>query len=326
MSSPTPVISVVIPTFNRPEELRLCLEGFRQQTVKQDQFEVIVVDDGSTLEAESSVFASVENLKLIRSEHAGPGVARNIAIKLAQAPLLILYDDDLRPLPDLIEYCLDFHRLHPAEQDMALLRFGPDPATSGLAFAEWAFGKLYPFPQVAVVGGWGHFWSGTITMKKSIFRYGLFDPAYRMAEDTELGLRLSRSVKLRIRYEPRLTGTLTRRVTFEQICWRQYTLGYFSCILARHYRDVANFAHPPYDDPEPYVIKDRDRLMAMVASARGLEAHELNGNGSSSARASKLLDALWSTAELHARAEGWLAARDHQPLQPPGTLGLVFQP
>jgi glycosyltransferase involved in cell wall biosynthesis len=323
-SSNTPAISVVIPTFNRPDELRLCLESFGQQTIKQDRFEVIVVDDGSTVNAASYAGAGVKNLCFIHSEHAGAGMARNIAIKRARAPLLVLYDDDLRPLPDLVEYCLHFHRLHPAEQDMALLRFGPDPAIGGSAFAEWAFGRLYPFPQAAGTGGWGHFWSGTTTVKKSLFRYGLFDPAYQMAEDTELALRLSRSVNLRVRFEPRLTGTLTRRVTLDQICRRQYTLGYFCHVLADQYRDIVTFSHPPYNDPELYVISNRDRLTAMIASARGLEAEQLKLNGNSSTKASKLLDALWSAAELHARAEGWLAARDHQPLQPPGTLGLVL--
>jgi len=321
-----PVISVVIPTFNRREELQLCLEGFAQQTVRQDLFEVIVVDDGSTEEFAASAVAAADlkNLKYIRAEHGGPGAARNIAISRARAQLLILYDDDLRPLPDLVAYCLDFHQLYPAEQDMGLLPFEPDPAIADSAFADWAFGKLYPFPRKTGVGGWGYFWSGALTVKKSLFRHGLFDPAYQMVEDTELGLRLSRSVDLRVRFEPRLTGTLTRRVTFEQICRRQYTLGYYCHVLARQYQGLMTCSYPPYQNPESYVVSDRDRLAAMIASARGLESIEHKHNGTSAPHASKLLDALWSTIELHARAEGWLAARDDQPPRPPGTLGLVL--
>ena len=48
MFSTPPQISVIIPTYNRPDELRLCLEGFCQQTVDAEKFEIILVDDGST--------------------------------------------------------------------------------------------------------------------------------------------------------------------------------------------------------------------------------------------------------------------------------------
>ena len=321
-----PAISVVIPTFNRHDELRLCLEGFGQQTIPQDQFEVIVVDDGSTVNISPSAFedAGVKHAQLIRLGHAGASVARNTAIECARAHLLLLYDDDLRPLPDLVDYCLEFHRNFPDEQHTALLRFGPDPALGDSTFAAWTFRKLYPFPRNAGVSNWRHFWSGTLTAKKSLFRHGLFDPAYQMAEDTELGLRLSRSINLTVHFEPRLTGTLTRRVTVEQICRRQYTLGYYSHVLARHYRDLVNISYPPYNRPESYVIGDRSRLAAVIASARGLESRQQKLNGDSWPNASKLLDALWSTAELHARAEGWIAARDDRPPEPPGTLALVL--
>lgn len=305
---------MVIPTFNRPDELRLCLDGFARQTVPKNKFEIIVVDDGSTVDIEPSVapFRPALNLRFIRAAHAGPGAARNIALKRARAPLLLLYDDDLRPSPDLIEYCLDFHRVHPAEEDARLLNFGPDPATADSPFAMWAFNTLYPFPGQAAIYGGGHFWSGTLTAKKSLFRHGEFDPSYQMLEDAELGLRLSHRVDLRVHYEPRLTGTLTRNLTFRQICRRQYTHGYFVHLLARKYRGTIGVSRP-YDCPEKYFVNDRQVLAAILASARAIESREPTNP-------SKLLRALWSAAETHARAEGWMAARDGRPAEPPGTL------
>lgn len=317
--SPSPTISVVIPTYNRPDELRLCLDGFAQQTVPKNKFEIVVVDDGSTVEIEPSVapFRRTLNLRFIRAAHAGPSAARNIALKRARAPFLLLYDDDLRPSPDLIEYCLDFHRVHPAEEEARLLHFGPDPATADSAFAAWAFNTLYPFPRRAGIGGSGLFWSGTLTAKKSLFRHGQFDPAYQMLEDAELGFRLSRRVELRVHYEPRLTGTLTRNVTFGQICRRQYMLGYFVHLLARKHRGTIGVARP-YDHPEKHFVTDRQVLAAILASARAIESREPS-------QPSKLLIALWSAAETHARAEGWMAARDSRPAEPPGTLGLLLE-
>jgi glycosyltransferase involved in cell wall biosynthesis len=324
--SGSPAISVVIPTFNRPHELRLCLEGFTQQTVPQSEFEIIVVDDGSTVDMTqcASGFERALNLRSIRIAHAGPGAARNVALKLARAPLLLLYDDDIRPLPDIVEYCLDFHRAHPAEEDTALLQFGPDPAILDSLFAAWAFDMLYPFPNEPEIGGWLRFWSGTLTSKTSLFRHGHFNPAYQMVEDGELGFRLSRSVDLRVHYEPRLTGMFTRGLTLPQICRRQYVLGYFSHVLAREYRAVLDFSPRPYNHPEKYLVKDPQVLAAMLASARAMESR-LPPYGRSASQPPRLLSSLWSAAETHARAEGWMACRDGRPAEPPGTIGPVLE-
>src|SRR5579872_5309890 len=213
-----PLVSVVIPTYNRPKELRLCLDGFTHQTVPIDQFEVIVSDDGSTAEVEpvTHAFNGSLNLRYLRNAHGGAGAARNSALEQAASQLLILYDDDLRPLPDLVQYCLEFHTSHPAEEDSILLNFGPEEAIAGSPILSWAFPRLYPFPNKAETGGFGRFWSGTLSCKKSIFQYGLFNPNYRMLEDVELGLRLSKQIDIRVHFEPRLTGTLTRSFTFPQ--------------------------------------------------------------------------------------------------------------
>src|SRR5271165_26164 len=313
----SPAISVIIPAFNRPSELRLCLEGFASQTTPSNQFEVVVVDDGSTVELQSATsgFAGILNLQFIRIPHGGPGAARNAGIKRANAPLLILYDDDQRPLPDLVAYCIAFHRNHPLEHDTALLYFEIDPAVATSPFARWAFDKLYPFPREVGTGGWNLFWTGTLTCKKCLFRHGEFDSSYKMLEDAELGLRLSSHLDLRVHFEPHLTGTMIRQLGLEQFCRRQYMLGYFTHVFARQYRGTVDFTFPPYGQPERYFMRDRGRLAALLAAAR------FDGGNDG---ASKLLRAAWSTLDLQVRAEGWMTACDGRPPDPPGTLGLLL--
>ena len=108
----TPEISVVIPTFGRPALLEQCLEGFVGQAVARDRFEVIVVDDGSPtpLDAVVARFADRLDLLLECRPHRGVAEARNVGVVLARAPLLVLFDDDQRPLPDMLARCLAFHR------------------------------------------------------------------------------------------------------------------------------------------------------------------------------------------------------------------------
>ena len=50
-----PAISVIIPTFNRPRELANCLAAFERSNYPADQFEIIVVDDGSVVSPESTL-------------------------------------------------------------------------------------------------------------------------------------------------------------------------------------------------------------------------------------------------------------------------------
>jgi glycosyltransferase involved in cell wall biosynthesis len=309
----------VIPTFNRSRELGLCLEGFAQQTTRREEFEVIVVDDGSaeSIAAVCDRFRERLQVELIRQENRGPSVARNVGIGRARAELLLLYDDDLRPLPDVVERCLTFHSTFPDEGDTALLYFSPDAEFAAEPFTKWAFPCVYPFPARAGVEDWKRFWSGTTTCKKSLFRHGQFNPEYRYLEDTEFALRLSCGQDLRVRFEPRMAGLMTRRLTLKQILTRQYAFGYFYYRMVREYPGLALI--PEGYEPEPAIIHDRTRLRALLHSAEAL------GTGALTPQRYHMLTALWTRAAAHARAEGWIAAGQGRPAQPPGTIGAFLK-
>ena len=310
-----PLISVIIPTYNRSRELRLCLEGFANQTAPREQFEVIVVDDGS---AENMVqvcgaFQDRVDIVFIRQENRGPSAARNTAIARARAPYLLLYDDDLRPFPDVIERCIVFHRDFPGDGDCDLLRFSLQDEFAEEPLNRWAFPRLYPFPAREGVGNWRLFWSGSTTAKKSLFVKAPFNEKYRSLEDAELALRLSRAVDLRVHYDARPAGTMTRLLEPMQIFFRFYLAGYFRCHLCRDYpAETSSFkwAHAP----EPDMILDPGRLAALVASARALQS------GSSDDQRFRMMSALWTRAHAHAEGEGWLDSRDGKPAQPPGSV------
>jgi glycosyltransferase involved in cell wall biosynthesis len=77
--STSPVVSVVIPYYNRGRALRQTLLGLANQTADPSAFEAIVVDDGST---DGSVLGVQRlglpyRLEIIRQPHRGPGAARN---------------------------------------------------------------------------------------------------------------------------------------------------------------------------------------------------------------------------------------------------------
>lgn len=98
-----PRISVVIPTRDRPESLRRCLEALSQQTIK-NQFEVIVVDDGSAnQDAVTDAVPQWPWVRLVRQTHSGPAAARNTGVRAARGSFICFTDDDCEPRQDWAE-------------------------------------------------------------------------------------------------------------------------------------------------------------------------------------------------------------------------------
>ncbi|MEV0693858.1 glycosyltransferase family A protein [Streptomyces sp. NPDC050388] len=117
VSMNAPDVSVIIPAYDRPEELRRKLVSLTRQTLPVRRFEVIVVDDGSP----SDVFAKswevideMENLTLIRnSPGRGVSVARNVGARQAKGDLLVFLDVDCMAHPALLEKHLEAQRERP---------------------------------------------------------------------------------------------------------------------------------------------------------------------------------------------------------------------
>ena len=75
----------------------------RRQTLSGDEFELIVVDDGST-DATAAVAAAEPNVTLIRApSHVGLAAGRNLGVAAARAPVAAFTDADCRPAPDWLE-------------------------------------------------------------------------------------------------------------------------------------------------------------------------------------------------------------------------------
>ena len=95
--------TIVVPTFRRPEHLRACLQGISRNDYPRDDFEVVVVDDGSGAPPHNVVqsFERVINARLITlPENCGPATARNLGAAQARGTWLVFLDDDCIPERD----------------------------------------------------------------------------------------------------------------------------------------------------------------------------------------------------------------------------------
>jgi len=99
MKQERPFFSIVIPTYNRPEQLAICLRACSRLDYPRDRFEVIVVDDGGTMPVDEVVnqFHALLTLKLLRQDNAGPATARNRGATEATGEFLAFIDDDCAP-------------------------------------------------------------------------------------------------------------------------------------------------------------------------------------------------------------------------------------
>jgi len=86
------MISVVVPTRDRPKALEECLAALVRQSAP---LEIVVVDDGSTAQAEiEAIVARHPPVRLVRLEGRGPAAARNAGARAAGGDVLCFIDDD----------------------------------------------------------------------------------------------------------------------------------------------------------------------------------------------------------------------------------------
>ena len=134
-----PFLSFLIPAYAKMPLLRECLESLKNQD--SDDWEAIVVDDGSPEDVESTVSAfsgsyAGDKIRLIKQKNAGPGPARTAGAKVANGKYLLPLDSDDTLLP----YCLQRIKTHLSENpeidflfadyevhgdDSKKIRFGP---------------------------------------------------------------------------------------------------------------------------------------------------------------------------------------------------------
>jgi glycosyltransferase involved in cell wall biosynthesis len=93
------MVSVIIPHLNQPNELEACLRSLAAQTLPREQFEVIVVDNGSA-SPPTEIVARLPGARLLFEGRPGPGPARNAGAAAVTSEILAFIDADCRADPN----------------------------------------------------------------------------------------------------------------------------------------------------------------------------------------------------------------------------------
>jgi hypothetical protein len=205
--------SVIVPTFNRQATLALCLEALARLTFAPERFEVIVVDDGSGDETPQFCrgYSASFSLSYLRQTNAGAGAARRRGVQHARAKLLLLINDDTIATLGLLETHFESHREHMGDRQAVLGDFRFPEAAMDRALTRFLTESPFLFPQVKLDRGIHWDYTKFVACNASVSRdavvgVGSFDPEFCIAEDSELGLRLSRRGYF-VRYEPAARAT-----------------------------------------------------------------------------------------------------------------------
>ena len=184
--------SVVIPTYNRKPILAKCLLALENQHFGEivREYEVIVVDDGSTDETLEWLVANADLLPHVRSIaqcHQGPAAARNLGVEDAKGDTIIFIDSDLV----VTEHFLQAHA------DALLQGYKDTNAvfTYGSVINTCNFDNPTSEPYKITDFSAAYFATGNVAIARHwLLAAGLFDTRFQLYgwEDLELGVRLKR--------------------------------------------------------------------------------------------------------------------------------------
>jgi GT2 family glycosyltransferase/peptidoglycan/xylan/chitin deacetylase (PgdA/CDA1 family) len=190
-----PLVSVVIPSFNRRERLRVCLEALSRQTLDPEKFEVVVVDDGSSDGTHEmvSTLSTPFRLRIVRQANGGPAAARNAGVEQSAGRWCLFLDDDIVVAPNVIEEHLRFHLSSPGMIGLGKITLAQAADADPLArsFAEGWHRRNEALSAGERPVTWEDCFTGNLSVsREAILRVGGFDPRFRRGEDVEFGYRL----------------------------------------------------------------------------------------------------------------------------------------
>jgi len=183
-----PLVSVIIPTFNRSSMVVEAVDSVLAQTYKE--LEIIVVDDGSTDETGVCLASYGEYIKVI-SQHLNRGVsvARNQGIRRSCGDFVALLDSDDLWLPEKIERQMDFFRKHTkaliCQTEEIWIRRGKrvNPRRKHRKYSGYIFPHCLPLCIVSP--------SAVMIKRHLLSQIGLFDEQLPACEDYDLWLRIA---------------------------------------------------------------------------------------------------------------------------------------
>lgn len=187
MAAPVPRVSIIIPHLNQIDSAEHCLLSLRAQSYPADRMEIILADNGSSVSLRDLGSAFPE-MRLVREERPGPGLARNAGVALATGDVLAFIDADCRAHPQWVEAAVAALSQPGATGivggDVQIALANPARMT-GLE----AYESVFAYRQALYIHKLGFSGAGNLAMRRAMFEaVGPF-AGIGIAEDRDWGRR-----------------------------------------------------------------------------------------------------------------------------------------
>jgi GT2 family glycosyltransferase len=255
-----PLLSVVVPTYNRRAGLECLLLALSAQTLPAERFEVIVVNDGSN-DGTEQLLATLETpyrLRMVEQANAGPAAARNVGVHRAEGRLIVFLDDDVVPAPALLAAHVEAHG--DADDLVVVGPMSPPTDCSRSVWVRWEERQL--LKQYAAMARGTHactprqFYTGNASVTRArLLAAGGFDPRFKRAEDVELAFRLW-ALGARFLFEPDADVLHYASRSFRSWMHTPYQYGRYDVVMGRE-KGINTFEIACYEFERRHVWNQR---------------------------------------------------------------------
>lgn len=191
-------LSVIAASYNRPDLVRTLLQALAEQTVSPDEFEVIVIDDGSRVPVADSLagLSTPFELRVLRQANTGAPAARHQGILEARGDIVVIVDDDMDLEPDFLA---QHSAAHEGGAEVVLGNILPSPSLQRMPlFERFHARQLVQLTRNLVAGRvelrGAHMCTGNMSVRRALYlKVGGFQLDMRRSEDRELGIRLEKA-------------------------------------------------------------------------------------------------------------------------------------
>ncbi len=175
-------VSVIVPTFNQELYLGRCLRSLLNQTLERDQYEIIVVDDGSKKKTSTILSAFKDEISMVNNKkNMGLPYSLNKGIKISKGRFVVRVDADDYVNKNFLEYlqmnllynsemeavCCDYYLVNDKEKVIKKMNASKSPIGCGIMFRI-----------------------------ESLIKIGLYDSSFKVHEDKDLRIRFLRNYKI----------------------------------------------------------------------------------------------------------------------------------
>jgi len=237
--------SIIIPVFNRPQEIDELLQSLTKQTFTSD-FEVLVIEDGSTLKSDEVVskYEGLLNVKYHFKENSGAGASRNLGLQLATGNYFIIIDSDCIIPPhylDAVDFALD--------ENYTDAFGGADAAHDSFTTVQKAIN--YSMTSFLTTGGIRGSKNSVDKFQPRSFNFGISRLAYRIiggfsdmkiGEDIDLTFRLWEN-NFHTQFIEKAFVYHKRRTSLKQFFRQTYLFGNARPFLNRKYPGTAKITY-----------------------------------------------------------------------------------